>query len=183
LPEISRFFGIIVAMFYNDHPPPHFHVRYGRQRAILDIATLSVLEGSLSRRVLGLVVEWAAQHQDELEANWQLARRHASLNKIARWSRVMLKDVVEVEAIGDYRLRVEFEDGVAGEVDVAAIVPFEGVFAPLRDPKLFGEVAVDLELGTVYWPNGADLDPDVLYALIIGQPTPDLTRRPVATSA
>jgi len=82
LPEISRFFGIVVAMFYNDHPPPHFHVRYGRQRAIVDIAALSVLEGSLTPRVLGLVVEWAAQHRDELEVNWELARRHAPLNRI-----------------------------------------------------------------------------------------------------
>jgi hypothetical protein len=61
--------------------------------------------------------------------------------------------------------------------------PFEGIFAPLRDPTLFGKVAVDPELGTVRWPNGADLDPDVLYALITGRPIPDLTRRPVATSA
>jgi hypothetical protein len=95
----------------------------------------------------------------------------------------MLKDVVEVEAIGDYRLRVEFEDGLAGEIDVAAIVPFEGVFAPLRDPKLFNAVAVDPDLGTVRWPNGADLDPDVLYALVTGQLTPNLRRRPVSTSA
>jgi hypothetical protein len=48
---------------------------------------------------------------------------------------------------------------VAGEIDVAAIVPFEGVFAPLRDPELFGAVALDPELGAVRWPNGADLDP------------------------
>jgi hypothetical protein len=82
LPEISRFFGIVVAMFYNDHPPPHFHVRYGDQRAIVDVVTLSVLEGSLAPRVLGLVVEWAAQHRDELRANWDLARRHAPLNPI-----------------------------------------------------------------------------------------------------
>jgi hypothetical protein len=68
LPEISRFFGIVIAMFYNDHPPPHFHVRYGSQRAIVDITTLSVLEGSLSPRALGLVVEWAAQHRAELRA-------------------------------------------------------------------------------------------------------------------
>jgi Protein of unknown function (DUF2442) len=95
----------------------------------------------------------------------------------------MLKDVVKVGAAGDYRLRVEFEDGVAGEIDVAQIVPFEGIFAPLRDPKLFRAVAVDPDLGTIRWPNGADLDPDVLYALITGQPVPDLTRRPVSTSA
>ncbi len=82
MPEISRFFGIVIAMFYNDHPPPHFHVRYGHQRAIIDIETLSVLEGSLSPRVLGLVIEWAARHRRELQANWRRARRHARLAPI-----------------------------------------------------------------------------------------------------
>jgi hypothetical protein len=82
LPEISRFFGIIIAMFCNDHAPPHFHVRYGSQRAVVDIATLSVLEGALSPRALGLVVEWAAQHRAELRTNWELARRHAPLKPI-----------------------------------------------------------------------------------------------------
>ena len=82
MPEISRFFGIVIAIFYNDHPPPHFHVRYGSQRAIIEIGTLAVLEGSLSPRVLGLVVEWAAQHQDELGANWDRARRHMLLKPI-----------------------------------------------------------------------------------------------------
>ncbi|XGV97079.1 MAG: DUF4160 domain-containing protein [Leptolyngbya sp. BL-A-14] len=53
MPEISRFFGIIIAMYYNDHPPPHFHVRYGHQKAIISIQTLTLLEGSLSPRVLG----------------------------------------------------------------------------------------------------------------------------------
>jgi hypothetical protein len=57
-------------------------VRYGKQRAIIDIGTLAVLEGSLSPRVLGLVVEWAAQHQHELRANWDRARRHATLSPI-----------------------------------------------------------------------------------------------------
>jgi hypothetical protein len=66
---------------------------------------------------------------------------------------------------------------------VATIVPFEGVFAPLRDRKLFRAVPVDPELGTVRWPNGADLDPDVLYALITSQPIPDLTRIPASSSA
>jgi hypothetical protein len=82
VPEVSRFFGIIIARFYNDHPPPHFHVRYGDQRAIVGIETLSVLEGSLSPRVLGLVVEWAARHRRELRANWRLARRRAELDPI-----------------------------------------------------------------------------------------------------
>ena len=90
----------------------------------------------------------------------------------------MLRDVVSVEATGDYRLRLRFDDGVEGEVDVAAMVPFEGVFASLRDPKVFDAVMVDPVLGTICWPNGADLDPDVLYAVVTGQPIPDLTLRP-----
>lgn len=87
----------------------------------------------------------------------------------------MLKDVVEVRPLPAYRLYVWFEDGVAGEVDVAALARFEGVFAALRDPKFFAAVAVHPELGTVMWPNGADLDPDVLYARVTGKPIPEFT--------
>lgn len=76
----------------------------------------------------------------------------------------MLKDVVEVGVRQGFRLYLRFEDGAEGEVDVSALVPFEGVFADLRDPLEFAKVRVDSELGTICWPSGADLDPDVLYA-------------------
>ncbi len=82
MPELSRFFGIIIAMFYDDHPPPHFHVRYGRQRAIIAIDTLAIIEGELSPRVLGLVMEWASLHRDELREDWTLAERHSPLKPI-----------------------------------------------------------------------------------------------------
>ncbi len=80
----------------------------------------------------------------------------------------MLKDIVAAEALPDHRLRLTFEDGISGEVDVAALVAFEGVFAPLADPAHFKAVSVDAESGTVVWPGGADLDPDMLYALVTG---------------
>lgn len=83
MPEISRFFGIIIAMFYNDHAPPHFHARYEEQRAIIGIDSLTLLGGHLSPRVLGLVMEWAALHQDELREDWRLAQRQAPLTAIA----------------------------------------------------------------------------------------------------
>jgi Domain of unknown function (DUF4160) len=79
MPEISRFFGIVIAMYYADHEPAHFHVRYGNERAIIAIADLRVLAGRLSPRALGLVTEWAARHRQELRNNWELAVRHASL--------------------------------------------------------------------------------------------------------
>lgn len=82
VPEISRFFGIIIAMYYDDHQPPHFHVRYGEDKAIVSIDTLSVLQGRLSPRTIGLVTEWAARHQAELKEDWSLARQQAPLKKI-----------------------------------------------------------------------------------------------------
>jgi hypothetical protein len=83
MPEVSRFFGIVVTMYYGDHPPPHFHVRYGSQKALIGIESLTVLRGRLSPRVLGLVVEWATLHADELHENWDLARQEVPLRSIA----------------------------------------------------------------------------------------------------
>lgn len=83
MPEISRFFGIVVTMYYNDHAPPHFHVRYGDQRAIVGIDGARILEGRMSARALGLVLEWATLHRAELLQDWTLARRQAPLNPIA----------------------------------------------------------------------------------------------------
>lgn len=86
----------------------------------------------------------------------------------------MLIDIVEARAVESHRLYLRFADGVEGEVDLSGLIRWEGVFAPLQDPARFAEVRVDAELGTVVWPNGADLDPDVLYAAVTGHPV-DLT--------
>lgn len=83
MPEISRFFGIVVTMYYNDHAPPHFHVRYGGQKAIVGIDPVRPIEGALSPRVLSLVVEWATLHRAELAHDWDLARANAPLLGIA----------------------------------------------------------------------------------------------------
>jgi len=75
----------------------------------------------------------------------------------------MLIDIVEARACGETTLYVRFEDGADGKVDVKALVDFPGLVAPLSDPGEFARVQLAWELGTVCWPNGADLDPDVLY--------------------
>ncbi|MEH2314473.1 MAG: DUF4160 domain-containing protein [Nostoc sp.] len=82
MPEISRFFGMIVTMYYNDHPPPHFHVRYNQQKAIISIETLEILERKLSSRAFKLILEWATLHQNELMENWELARDNQILNSV-----------------------------------------------------------------------------------------------------
>lgn len=80
----------------------------------------------------------------------------------------MLKDIVEAGARREYRLSVRFADGTEGIIDVREPVKFDGVFTPLHDIKYFKRVRVDPGLGTVVWPNGAGLDPDVLYARVAG---------------
>jgi hypothetical protein len=75
----------------------------------------------------------------------------------------MIVDVTGVEVLKGYRLRLEFDDGTAGEVDISELVSFDGVFEPLRDLDLFRQVRVEPEYGTIVWPNGADLDPFVLH--------------------
>ena len=73
MPEISRFYGIVITMYYDDHNPPHFHARYGEDKAVIAISSLRILEGRLPARVLGLIVRWASQHQIELMDNWNAA--------------------------------------------------------------------------------------------------------------
>lgn len=82
MPELSRFYGIIIGMYYDDHPPAHFHVQYGEHQAKIQIDTLAVIRGSLPGRALGLVVEWASQHQEELLDRWHAAENHEELLKI-----------------------------------------------------------------------------------------------------
>jgi hypothetical protein len=82
----------------------------------------------------------------------------------------MLRDIVEVTVLPAHRLRIRFDDGVSGEVNVAEATSFLGVFASLREETVFRQVSINPELGTVQWPNGADLDPDVLYAAAVGRP-------------
>lgn len=92
----------------------------------------------------------------------------------------MLVDVVSARPLKGHRLEIEFEDGVSGVVDVKELVDFTGVFEPLRDEEQFSRVGVNKELGVVCWPNGADLDSDVLYSLITKQPISEIEKLDVA---
>lgn len=82
MPCISRFFGIAIFIWYRDHEPPHFHAVYGAFEASLRLDTLEVMSGSLPRRALALVLEWASLHRTELEDDWERARMGAPLAPI-----------------------------------------------------------------------------------------------------
>ncbi len=84
----------------------------------------------------------------------------------------MLKDIIEARALENYRIYLKFEDGVEGEIDLSAFVQFAGVFEALKEPGQFAQLAIDPELGSIHWPSGADLDPDVLYSKLTGKPVP-----------
>ena len=83
MPEISRFLGIVIAMYYNDHMPPHFHARYGSEKARFAIDDIRMIDGDISPRVRGLVTEWATLHQEELRRNWERAVAQEPLSRVA----------------------------------------------------------------------------------------------------
>ncbi len=74
MPEISRFYGIVIKMYYNDHAPPHFHAEYGEHEVLVALAPVSILAGAVPARVRSMVLEWTALHEQEIMANWQRCR-------------------------------------------------------------------------------------------------------------
>lgn len=85
MPTISSFYGILIAMYWREHAPPHFHAEYGEHEALIDIRELRVLQGRLPRRALELVLDWAELHQAELLSNWdrgQLQQPFASIKPL-----------------------------------------------------------------------------------------------------
>ncbi|TAF74718.1 MAG: DUF4160 domain-containing protein [Bacteroidetes bacterium] len=82
MPEISRFLGIIIRMFYNEHNPPHFHAYYNDFQAEISIETLEIIKGNLPNKVYNLVIEWAILHQKELLSDWELLRNDSQPKKI-----------------------------------------------------------------------------------------------------
>jgi hypothetical protein len=83
MPEISRFYGIIIRMFFNDHAPPHFHAVYGDHELEIGISPIRILQGKAPSRVASLVLEWAALHQEELMEDWNRCRESKPLIPIS----------------------------------------------------------------------------------------------------
>lgn len=82
MPQVSNFYGIVIYMYYRDHPPPHFHAIYGDAEAVVSIAKATITAGTFPRRARNLVEEWAELHRDELQRDWDLARANQPLDPI-----------------------------------------------------------------------------------------------------
>lgn len=83
MPPLSFFYGIVIRMYWRDHSPPHFHALYGSEEVLINILTLEVMEGKLSRRALALVLEWASLHRKELMEAWELCTSNQAPHPIA----------------------------------------------------------------------------------------------------
>jgi len=83
MPEISRFFGIIIRMYFGEHMPPHFHAEYGEHKASIDIQALAVIGGQLPPRALGMVIEWGSQYRRELFELWERAANQQPLHRLS----------------------------------------------------------------------------------------------------
>jgi hypothetical protein len=85
VPTISRFHGIVIRMYFEDHGFPHFHAEAAGRKAKIRVDQIEVIESNLTRKQLRMVCQWAALHQPELEKNWQLARESGTLEEIEPW--------------------------------------------------------------------------------------------------
>ena len=83
MPELCRFYGIVIRMYLTDHPPPHFHAEYGEHEALIAIADSRIIAGSLPARAYHLVIDWTDLHRDELQDLWEVARESKPLRKLA----------------------------------------------------------------------------------------------------
>ena len=82
MPEISRFFGIVIRMYFDDHNPPHFHAFYAEYEAQIGIAPIEMLDGGLPSRAASMVFEWAALHQRDLMENWRRLHEEQAAQRI-----------------------------------------------------------------------------------------------------
>ena len=82
MPEICRFYGIVIKLYFDDHNPPHFHAEYAEKEVVINIRTLAVIGGGLPPRAMGLAMEWALLHQSELEKAWEQIRQQQPPMKI-----------------------------------------------------------------------------------------------------
>jgi hypothetical protein len=157
VPEISRFFGVVISMYFNDHAPPHFHARYRDRSVRVNILTGEILSGSVRGRSIETSC-WRTGNAPGVGSRSGGSRR---------WSSRMTPRLIDASYVGGYKIHLKYADGVEGTIDLEDELWGE-VFEPLRDLNQFKAFRLDSELDTLVWPTGADLAPEFLYASVSG---------------
>ena len=163
VPELSRFFGIVIGIFYREHGRPHFHAVYGEYKAVIDIESGDTLSGQLPKRAHALVAEWYTRHKAELleKLGTGASSQGVKENRAAGVNH-MNYDVIEAEYVSGFVVRLRFRDGTVGEVDLQAELTGP-IFEPLRNLEFFRQFRVHPEFHTLVWPNDADFAPEFLH--------------------
>jgi len=158
---MSRFFRIVIAMYYGDHAPPHFHARYAGHDVTVRISD-GLVSGEFPPR------PWArcSNGTFNIKKSWlRIGSQHAitSRSEISiRWNEPMIPKLESVEYVTRYTIRVRFSDGLEGDVNLEDELWGE-VFEPLKNLAVFRDLHLDTEFNTVRWPSGADLAPEFLH--------------------
>jgi uncharacterized protein DUF2442/uncharacterized protein DUF4160 len=162
VPTISRFFGIAIRMYFDEHAPPHFHAYYSGAGVARNSSRWAIAHSTTSAKARrGRAPSVTSSESMAIAALG--TRGYPSTVAADRTAGIgaTMHTVSRVEVREGYRLHVEFTDGVAGEIDLSDRL-FGPVFEPLRSRELFRRVGID-EFGVITWPNGADLAPDALH--------------------
>ncbi len=173
MPRISSFYGIVITMYHDDHGYPHFHARHASGRAKVRIDSLEALESTLDSRRLRLVLAWGGATSGGIARELAEGPEPCEATPDRATSMIGLTpDITAVSVVRHGVLRLAFEDGLIGEVDVLDRM-WGPVFERARTQEGFVAVTVDEETGTVAWPEGADLAPDTLYVRVSTGAWPD----------
>ena len=162
MPEISRFLGIVIGMFYSEHGAPHFHAAYGGYEISVEIESQTV-HGEYPRQALRLVLEWASLHKVRIADQLGAGAPGRTVDPDRATGMIgMPYHVVEARHVGGHVVWLRFRDGTSGEIDLGPALRGP-VFEPLRNPAVFRQFAIHPEFHTLVWPNGADLAPEFLH--------------------
>lgn len=162
MPTIFSSHGIVIQVFFVDHAPPHIHVLYGTQEAVVDHHALRVLEGSLPPTIMAIVQDIVDESSKESEGG--LERIGKLLETLQKKPEIVVTSpwrIFRAWLLAEYCIRVRFMNGYEGVIDMHRIVHNSLVFSALQDRKLFSKVSV--VAGVLTWPGGRDLAPDALY--------------------
>ena len=161
MPEISRFLGIVVGMFFNEHGVPHFHAVYGDHKITIEIETARI-NGSFRPVRNGWYLNGWTFTGKNCSTTGAVRESINPCNGSRRWSRPMNYDVIEARYVSGFVVWLKFRDGTAGEIDLAPELTGP-VFEPLHEVAVFRQFQIHPEFHTLVWPNGADFAPEFLH--------------------